>query len=175
MSERPRHYRPKPERPMELKTVLLNNLRPNRFAKLDLRRSPQRASRRPGMSAAHLEAIRQLPCSLCEERRGIQSHHLKSGPAARERGIGMKATDRWAVPLCIDHHAEVERLGSRREREWFLRWAIDPHLLAQALWNAKGEPVRMDFVLRAHKQQALRVLCSASRQIDLVPGEWRRT
>jgi hypothetical protein len=47
--------------------------------------------------------------------------------------------------------------------------------LAQALWNAKGEPLRMDFVLRAHKQQALRALCATARQIDLTPSEWRRT
>jgi hypothetical protein len=160
MSERPRP----PHRAYEIKDVVLDNQREG-FARFDRAKPPSRASQRPGMSPLHLENIRGLPCSVCEERRGIEAHHLKSGPAASERGVSLKATDRWAVPLCgMAHHPEIERIGSKQERDWFLSRGIDPHALAQALWDARRDPVRMDFVLRAHKQSAQRQLSAVLRQ-----------
>ena len=42
---------------------------------------------RPGMSPLHLINIRALPCSVCEERTGIQAHHIKFGGARSERGV----------------------------------------------------------------------------------------
>ena len=161
--------------PQELKTVQLANFRPSvseRHARtrIDFRKA------RPGMSPLHLINIRSLECSVCHERRGIEAHHLKSNGAARERGVFLRATDRWAVPLCeLEHHPAVERIGSRHECEWFATFGIDCHALAQGLWNARGDPVRMDFVLREHKKQAIRQL-SARRQliVDLKTGEWRR-
>lgn len=172
MSQRP------PHRANEIKTVLLGTLlRPSRFAKLDRPKEPSWRSKRPGMSALHLVNVRSLACSVCPVRERIEAHHLKSGPAARERGLGLKATDRWAVPLCWAHHLELERVtGSKGERAWFARWGIDCHELAQGLWNARGDQARMDFVLRAHQQQAIRVLSAQQMLIvDLHTGEWRRT
>lgn len=150
------------------------DLRRGRFAKLDERKPPSWRSKRPGMSPSHLINIRSLPCSVCEGREGIEAHHLKSAAAAKERGVFMRATDRWSTPLCREHHNSVERIGSRRERDWFSSFGIDCHALAQGLWNAKADAVQMDFVLRAHKQQAIRTL-SAQRQlvVDLRSGEWR--
>lgn len=171
MSERPRHYTAYevPKKPMQAGTD-------NRFARLARPKAPGWRSKRPGMSAAHLVNIRSLPCSVCEERSGIQCHHLKSAAASKERGVFLKATDRWGVPLCgCEHHPALERIGSRREREWFAQWGIDPHALAQDLWNARRDPIRMDFVLRAHKQQAVRMLSAERRLVvNLDTCEWRR-
>ena len=117
---------------------------------------------RTGMSDAHLALIRKLPCSVCHIGPGvhiIHPHHLKSGPARKERGVGMKATDKWAVPLCgFVHHREIERLGSRKEYEWFQDRGLDPYELAKALWLATGDIGRMVQVLVAHKQGAHRSL-----------------
>jgi hypothetical protein len=82
----------------------------------------------------------------------VDPHHLKSGPAKAERGIGMKATDRFLVPLCRICHSAVERVGSRREFEWFAANSIDePYQMAYALWNCTPKtPEAMLPVLAAH-------------------------
>ncbi len=114
---------------------------------------------RSGMSPAHLALLRQLPCTVCHER-AHHAHHLRSGVAAKERGVGIKATDRWAVGLCFHHHDDVHRVGSRQECHWFSQWAIDPHLLANALWAGTGDLGRMGRILLAHKLAASRELTS---------------
>lgn len=119
---------------------------------------------REGMSDKHLALIRQLPCTCCPSTRQIEAHHLKSLAAGKERGTGLKATDRWAVPLCKwQHHADIERLGSRREVEWFAQFGIDPHALATALWNATGNLDKMRKVLAAHKEHAAGKVSGASQ------------
>jgi hypothetical protein len=108
--------------------------------------------RREGNSAAHKHAICSLPCCVCGRAPPVDPHHLKSGPAKAERGIGMKATDRFLVPLCRICHSAVERVGSRREFEWFAANSIDePYQMAYALWNCTPKtPEAMLPVLAAH-------------------------
>lgn len=108
---------------------------------------------REGMSDRHLALIRQLSCTLCPSPI-VDVHHLKSLAAAKERGIGLKATDQWSVPLCRLHHSDVERIGSRKEPAWFAEYGIDPHELAYCLWRATGHLGRMRRVLLAHQLQA---------------------
>ena len=148
--------------PMEIRPrdVLLPQFRQPRYLKIDEPR-PSRRSQRPGMSPQHLVHIRLLACACCYVRQGIEAHHLKSGPARRERGVGLKATDRWTLPLCggpLGHHADLERYGSRREEEWFAEFGIDPHALAIGLWNRRGNVDNMRAVLEAHKRSAILVL-----------------
>jgi hypothetical protein len=111
--------------------------------------------RREGMSEAHLALIRKLPCAVCPSRRGIQCHHLKAVIGAkRQRGVALRSTDQFAVPLCgYPHHFDVERLGSRREIRWFRENGIfDVEELATALWRASGDFDKMLAILAAHKQ-----------------------
>lgn len=111
---------------------------------------PSSAERREGNSKRHLALIRQLSCCVTGRRGPCDPHHLKEG-LAHERGIGRKATDRWAVPLCRDKHDEVERIGSRNEWAWFRKHGIeDPLELAAALWRNTGDLERMRRVLEAH-------------------------
>jgi hypothetical protein len=124
------------DRPQEVrKPLVLANFRPL-FKTERPRREPWRL-RREGMSEMHLARIRQLRCTIpgCM-RTDIEAHHLKAGPARRERGLYLKATDRWAVPLCgFLHHNELEGLGSRAEPAYFDDVGIEAYHLAVAYWN----------------------------------------
>lgn len=117
------------------------------------KKKPSAQERREGNSKRHRELVRLLPCCITEQEPAGEGHHLKSGPAAKERGAGMKATDRWLVPLCHEAHINgVERVGSRRELEWFqARGIADPYALAKALWDATGDLARMRAIVIAHR------------------------
>lgn len=110
------------------------------------------AEKREGMSRRHVELIRKLPCCVTGREPAGTIHHLKSGPAASERGTSRKATDKWGVPLNWDDHLNgVERVGARRELEWFqARGIADPYELAAALWRATGDLERMRRIVLAH-------------------------
>lgn len=142
---------------------IYGNFRKDKYAALVVPHKWRNDRERPGMSAAHLALIRKLPCTCCYRIRGNEAHHLKSLAAAKERGVGMKATDRWTVSMCapFGHHHELEQLGSRREVEWFWdNFGINPHALADALWRGTGDLARMGRIMLAHKLVASKELAS---------------
>ena len=51
----------------------------------------------------YLEFIRTLPCLMCGDPHNIHAHHTKTG------GMGIKASDYTAVPLCPHCHNEVHQ------------------------------------------------------------------
>jgi hypothetical protein len=112
----------------------------------------KKREKRPGNSEKHLQAIRTLPCAIpgCTIV-GCDPHHLKSGPAAAERSVGRRASDRWTVPLCRRHHDEIERVGSRRETQWFAGHGIEAVCLAAALWSTSPDKGTMVRIILAHK------------------------
>jgi hypothetical protein len=110
----------------------------------------KRIARRVGNDDRHRRLVRQLPCTLCGDTGDIDPHHLKSGLAKVERGVGMKATDRWLVPLCRICHDDLEHQGSRCEFARFLSDGINPYALAGSLFLASGELMRMARVLHVH-------------------------
>jgi hypothetical protein len=61
-------------------------------------------------SPAHLRWVRSLPCCVpgCHVAIGVHAHHVRSASVA---GTGMKPSDRWAVPLCSEHHSEGHLMG----------------------------------------------------------------
>ena len=99
------------------------------------------------MSPSHLALIRQLPSCL-SWRTPCDPHHLR---VLGERGIGLRATDRWAVPLTRDEHDDVHRVGSRKEEDWFLARNLDIYSLANGLWQQTGDLARMLRVMEAHR------------------------
>lgn len=104
------------------------------------------------MSPIHLERIRRLPCCIptCSSKSPSDPHHLR---VSNERGVGLKATDRWAIPLCRRHHEECHTVGSRKEEEWFLAREIDCYGLANSLWqNTSDDLGRMLKVMEAHRE-----------------------
>ena len=64
--------------------------------------------------------------------------------------MGLKATDRWAVPLTRDEHEECHTVGSRKEEDWFLARGVDCFALANALWQQTGDLQRMTKIVEAH-------------------------
>lgn len=106
------------------------------------------AAKRPGMSPEHLGNIRKLP-SCVSGKHPCEAHHLR---IKSERGVGLRATDKWAVPLTWDEHLEVHKVGSRKEDGWFkARGIANVYELASALWFNRGLPEEMERVIDAHR------------------------
>lgn len=105
---------------------------------------------RPGNSEAHLACIRQLPCVCC----GVLSerndpHHLLG---TNERGMGLRSTDRWTVPVCRSHHDELHRIGTKGETKFFNGFGIIAVVdLAAALWMVTGDIEKMKRVILANR------------------------
>jgi len=98
------------------------------------------AFRRPRrICQEHLAHIRTLPCCVCGRRSPSEAHHLKQ-TGERERGMGRRSSDRWAVPLCPDCHRlgpdAVEDAGSKNEVIWFAQHGVNGKALAETLWEA---------------------------------------
>lgn len=110
---------------------------------------PDKKKSRPGNSQDHLALVRQLPCLKCLELPCGEVHHLKFGTG--ERGMGQRSTDRWGVPLCHEHHMEVERAGTKNETKWFAHIGVDALDFANNLWHATGSLPRMLAVFKAHR------------------------
>ena len=131
---------------------VIGNFRPSIMEREKAKREKKSArQRREGQSEAHRKLIRLLPCCVSGTRPPNDGHHLKSGPAGSERGIGMRATDKWLVPLRRTKHQELEKLSARREMGWFQEHGIEDVVeLAAALWRNTGDLERMRKVLAAH-------------------------
>jgi hypothetical protein len=97
-----------------------------------------------------LALIRKLPCCITGKVPGGEAHHVKTGTG--ERGMGLRSTDKWAVPMAHDPHMELERMGSRKELAWFDFHDIDPVVLAQDLWAATGDLPKMTRIVIAHRK-----------------------
>jgi hypothetical protein len=133
--------------PLVRKTPLRPSAKPIRA-----RRPGRSADRRPGMSPRHLALIRQLPCCVTGRPGPNDPHHLIGGPAAAERGVSLKATDRWAVPLSREPHERVQNIGSRNEAAWFREHGIaDVAALARELWALSGDLTEMERAVWRHR------------------------
>ncbi len=104
---------------------------------------------RPGMSEPHLALVRKLPCTVCLSMPAGTVHHLKSETG--ERGMGVRSTDQWGVPMCMIHHEEVERAGTKKEVAYFKKVKVNPHELAKALWRASGDLPKMTLLVLDHR------------------------
>jgi len=54
--------------------------------------------------------VREQPCMVCGNDYGVEAHHLMR-PWRDGRGMGMRAGDDNAVPLCSDHHRALHARG----------------------------------------------------------------
>ena len=125
---------------------------PTERAKAKSQRSSRKRAAREGNDEKHLAALRKCPCVITLKVPAGEVHHLKSGTG--ERGVGMRSSDRWGVPLSRVPHDEVERIGSRNETAWFQRHGIDAPLdLASALYSASPDVARMTkIIIEAHRK-----------------------
>jgi hypothetical protein len=76
----------------------------------------------------HLRFVAKQPCLVCG-REPCDPHYLRF---AQSRGVGLKVSDEFAVPLCRAHHRELHRAG--KEVDWWSRSNIEPIATARRLW-----------------------------------------
>ena len=83
----------------------------------------------------HLRLVAKQPCLICG-RRPCDAHHLRF---AQPRGLGLKVSDEFTVPLCRGHHRELHRAGD--EAGWWTTTGVDAIGIARKLW-IETHPVR---------------------------------
>lgn len=126
----------------------LGNFRPSTTERIKAKRIDTREDRE-GNDNAHLAALRKCPCIVTLRVPAGEVHHLKAGTG--ERGMGMRSSDRWGVPMSRVPHEELERQGSRKETRWLAEHGIDAPLdLAAALWKASPDVAAMTKIVLAH-------------------------
>jgi hypothetical protein len=81
----------------------------------------------------HLRFVASQPCLICG-RVPSHAHHVRY---AQSRGLSLKVSDEFTVPLCAIHHHHVHTTG--QEREWWQERNIDPLIIASRLWQQSRE------------------------------------
>jgi len=105
----------------------------------------QRRPRR--LNPKHLRFVRERPCLICG-RKPCDAAHIKM-PDARvlkpiSSNIGMKADDRFTLPLCREHHEEQHRVA---EQHFWHHYRVDPILLSLALFSITGDEQEGDHLI----------------------------
>jgi hypothetical protein len=80
-------------------------------------------------SKEHLRHVAQQPCLICG-RSPSHAHHIRF---AQPRGLALKVSDEFTVPLCAIHHQQNHATGN--ERLWWQEHQIDPLAVALRLWR----------------------------------------
>jgi hypothetical protein len=93
-------------------------------------------------SKEHLRFVAHQPCLICG-RTPSHAHHIRY---AQRRGLSLKVSDEFTVPLCAIHHSENHTTGN--ERQWWRERNIDPLEIAGVLWREGRMPAK----LRAKRQ-----------------------
>jgi hypothetical protein len=86
----------------------------------------------------HLRYVASQPCTICG-RSPTHAHHVRH---AQPRGLGLKVSDEFTVPLCATHHQQLHT--TTKEREWWQERNIDPLIVARALWRESRGGARHD-------------------------------
>ena len=81
----------------------------------------------------HLRFVASQPCLICG-RSPSHAHHMRY---AQSRGLSLKVSDEFTVPLCAIHHHSIHTTG--KEQEWWQERNIDPLKIANALWQQSRE------------------------------------
>jgi hypothetical protein len=82
----------------------------------------------------HLRFVARHPCLICG-RTPSDAHHVRF---AQSRGIGLKVSDEFTVPLCRAHHRELHRTGD--EAQWWRGYQQNPLEMAYSLWRQSRPP-----------------------------------
>jgi hypothetical protein len=77
----------------------------------------------------HRQFVGSQACLICGGQPS-DAHHLRF---AQPRGLGLKVSDEFTVPLCRYHHRELHR--TRNETQWWAQFGIQPMPVAYKLWT----------------------------------------
>jgi hypothetical protein len=121
---------PKREEPIVLVTPAVTVQTPTNMARLPIDKAalPIGVTRRE-RDKDHIRHVGTLPCLICEQMPS-HAHHLTF---AQPRGLALKVSDEFVVPLCALHHNELHRSGS--EELWWKRTGLEPLYAARTLWE----------------------------------------
>jgi hypothetical protein len=95
---------------------------------------------------SYLRDVRQCPCLHCGLDGFSEAAHvrLSSGYHRKASGMGKKPADKWAVPLCAEHHRLArDAQHNRSEREFWDDLGINPLAACERLWAKRGDVVAM--------------------------------
>ena len=84
----------------------------------------------------HLRFVAAQPCVICG-RTPSHAHHVRY---AQSRGLSLKVSDEFTVPLCAIHHHGLHTVG--KEEEWWKARNIDPLIVARSLWQESNRGLR---------------------------------
>ena len=98
----------------------------------------------------YLAAIRQCPCLHCGMEPCYEAAHVRMASAAfgKASGLGKKPADRWALPLCPDHHRLARDCQHNHGEQLF--WdaiGINPLIACERLYAQSGDLVAMRAVI----------------------------
>jgi hypothetical protein len=77
----------------------------------------------------HRQFVAAQGCVICG-RQPSDAHHLRF---AQPRGLGLKVSDEFTVPLCRSHHRDLHRTAN--ELRWWGQFGIEPKSIASKLWT----------------------------------------
>jgi hypothetical protein len=105
----------------------------------------------------HLRFVASHPCLICG-RLPSHAHHVRY---AQSKGLSLKVSDEFTVPLCAIHHHNIHTTD--REQEWWQERNVDPLIVARNLWqqSRKHHPA-------AHEANPVGFL---ERETDSRPGD----
>lgn len=95
---------------------------------------------------AHLAFVASLPCSVLGCNAPANVHHLRV--PGTDAAAGRRASDRFAVPCCWQHHQGQGGIHHRglhdrgSEEDWWAARGIDPLAIAESLWKRSVEEGR---------------------------------
>ena len=70
--------------------------------------------------SARLQEIRKMPC--CECGRAAPSQAAHSNFSIHGKGRGIKASDDYVIPLCVEHHYQFDTYSMGLSRKESLEW-----------------------------------------------------
>jgi hypothetical protein len=82
----------------------------------------------PVRDAAYLDFIRTLPCCVCRAGE-ISQYSITEAAHTGVRGLGQKASDTEAIPLCAEHHREGPYAHHRIGVRFFEFWGLSREAL----------------------------------------------
>lgn len=88
--------------------------------------NPERAAKAQAEAfGPQAKLCRDLPCAVCGKRAPSEPHHT------RTRGAG--GSDEHTIPLCLEHHAAIHRLG---RKTFALKHQVDLARVAAVIHNS---------------------------------------
>jgi hypothetical protein len=99
-----------------------------------------------GRDPVYLSLVRQCPCLKCGLDGFSEAAHVRmnSGAHGKHNGLGKKAADRFALPLCAGCHRQdndsQHRIG---ENEFWHRVGLNPLLVCEKLYAKRSDVIAM--------------------------------